>query len=156
MSKRTKGRSDVTDRDDRLNAEGHETLDPRPVEIPAGFKRPDTLAEQVQRLVRNEFSEMASAQGFETFEEADDFDVEDDDEIDVNTPFEVEFDPVLGREVTPADFADAEKAEYIRKRYEEADLPEDAQENLESFLARAKEGVPSDEVSSETKETSDE
>lgn len=77
--------------------------DPKPVAIPAGFRRPPTLAEQVARLVRSErFNREAAEAGFETFEEADDFDI-DDDPPDPSTPFEPFFDPGLGREVTPAD-----------------------------------------------------
>lgn len=80
----------------------YENPDPTPVAIPAGFRRPPTLAEQVARLVRSErFNQQAREAGFETFEEADDFDVGDD--IDPATPYEPYFDPALGREVTPAD-----------------------------------------------------
>lgn len=49
------------------------------VAIPVGYKRPETLAEQVARLVRtSEFARQVQAQGLETFEESDDFDVVDD------------------------------------------------------------------------------
>ena len=51
----------------RLDARGHETLDPNPVEVPVGFGKPDTLAEIVQRLVRHHVSAEAAAQGFESF-----------------------------------------------------------------------------------------
>ena len=88
---------------ERLDKYGHEMPDPKPVEMPAGFKRPESLAETVQRLVRHQVSEEAAAAGYETFEEASDFDIPDDP-IDPNTPYEVEFDPILGREVTPAEF----------------------------------------------------
>lgn len=81
----------------------YETPDPKPMQLPSGFKRPETLAEQVRRLVRSErFAQQVHDDGFETFEEADDFDV-DDDPPDPSTPFEPVFDPALGREVTPAD-----------------------------------------------------
>lgn len=81
----------------------YEHPDPTPVAIPSGFKRPETLAETVARLVRSDrFRREAEAAGFETFEEADDFDI-DDDPPDPATPFEPFFDPALGREVTPAD-----------------------------------------------------
>lgn len=102
---------------ERLNSDGWEIPDPKPVEVPAGFKRPETLAEQVQRLVRTGLSQAAARQGAETFEEAEDFDVEDDD-FDPSTPYEAEFDPVLGREVTPQEFQ--EKKEYYRQEYMKA------------------------------------
>lgn len=81
----------------------YETPDPRPMAIPAGMKRPPTLAEQVARLVRGHQlqRELAEA-GLETFEEADDFEIPDD-MPDPTTPYEPFFDPVLGVELTPAD-----------------------------------------------------
>jgi len=96
-----------------LDAKGHEIMDPTPVSLPAGFKRPETLAEQVQRLVRNQVSQEAHKAGAETFEEAEDFDIED--EIDPSTPYEAEFDPTLGREVTAQEFHNHETK--YRQRY---------------------------------------
>lgn len=62
-----------------LDERGWEVPDPTPVAWPAGVRRPETLTEQIRRLVRLEVSQVAAAQGMETFEEADDFDVDDDD-----------------------------------------------------------------------------
>lgn len=62
-----------------LNDRGHEVPDPTPVEWPAGVRRPETLTEQIQRLVRVQMSQFAQEQGLETFEEADDFDIEDEE-----------------------------------------------------------------------------
>lgn len=59
--------------------DGREILDSRPVEIPSGMKRPETLTETIQRMVRTNFSKIAESQGFESFEEAHDFDLPDDD-----------------------------------------------------------------------------
>lgn len=109
-----------------LDLNGKEIPDPMQLRLPLGFKRPETLAEQIQRLVRGEVSRRAAAQGFETFEEADDFDVPDDPP-DPATPFEEHFDPVLGRGVTPEEFRRNEeriKREMIAKQlaaYEAAD-----------------------------------
>lgn len=100
----------------RLDDRGREVPDPRPMQIPAGFKRPETLAEQVQRLVRTTISRRAQEEGFETFEESEDFDVDDD--VDPSTPYETFFDPVLGQEITPAEFREHEA--IYRKRYLEA------------------------------------
>lgn len=99
----------------RLDGEGREIPDPNPMEIPAGMKRPETLAEQVQRLVRTSISNHAAMNGMESFEEAEDFDIEED--FDPSTPYEVEFDPVLGRDLTPADFMDPNKRERLREDY---------------------------------------
>lgn len=77
---------------ERFNKDGALIAKPGRKAIPVGHKRPETLAEQVARLVRNsEFARVVAAQGLETFEEADDFDV--DDEIPLpNTPWEQNFD----------------------------------------------------------------
>lgn len=101
----------------QLDAEGREIPDPRPLSLPLGFKRPETLTEQVQRLIRNSMSEYAALNDAETFDESDDFDI-DDDPIDPETPYEMEFDPVLGREVSPAEFA--ANSDYYRRLYQEA------------------------------------
>lgn len=62
----------------KFNERGHELPDPTPVEVPIGFRRPLTLQEEIMRFVRREMSQIAEQQGFETFEESDDFDVDDD------------------------------------------------------------------------------
>lgn len=86
---------------DRLDDQGHEALSSKPLALPIGTQRPPTLAEQVARLVRNErFNAAVAAQGYETFEEADDFDVEDDfDLADPSTPYEQDFDVAALRAV---------------------------------------------------------
>lgn len=71
-----------------LNERGHEVPDPTPVEWPAGVRRPETLTEQIQRMVRVAVSQQAAAAGMETFEEADDFDIEDEDG-DPTSPYEL-------------------------------------------------------------------
>lgn len=87
-----------------LDDKGREVPDPNPLEIPVGFKRPESLAEQVRRLVRSEqLSQSVQAQGFETFEESEDFEI-DDDMFDPSSPYEEVFDPVLGRGITLDEF----------------------------------------------------
>lgn len=73
-----------------LNEDGHEIhpQDVGPVAIPLRFRVQDTIAQQVQRLVQYELSLYADAQGFETFDEADDFDVGDD--YDPRSPYELD------------------------------------------------------------------
>lgn len=76
----------------RYNERGEEIPDPTKPEIPLGFKKPESLADQVARLVRSEkMKEEARRHGRETFEEADDFDVGDD--YDPRSPYEEIFDP---------------------------------------------------------------
>lgn len=61
------------------NELGQEVPDPVPVAVPAGWTRPEPLADLIRRMVRTEFSRAAAEEGEESFEEADDFDVEDED-----------------------------------------------------------------------------
>jgi len=75
----------------RYDEFGRELPDTTPVARPAGFRPPPTLTEQIRRMVRGELSQQAAAAGQETFEEADDFDV-DDDPPDPTTPWELTFD----------------------------------------------------------------
>lgn len=70
-----------------LNENGHEIPDPRPMARPLHLSVPETLAQQIQRMVRSELSLRAQAQGFESFEEAEDFDVGDDEEL--SSPYEL-------------------------------------------------------------------
>lgn len=116
----------------RLDEHGREIPDPTPVTIPSGFRRPPTLQEQVQRLVRGELSRRAAEQGFETFEDADDFDVEGDE--DPHTPFETHFDPVLGKEISPAEFK-AQEARY-REEYLKAQQRYFALQDAQDALSR--------------------
>lgn len=57
-----------------------EIPDPTPVEMPIGYHHPETLQAMIARMVRFE-SDRAKEHGLETFEESDDFDVDDDSEI---------------------------------------------------------------------------
>lgn len=84
----------------KLNNNGHEVLDSTPLALPLGFKKPESLDDQIRRLVRTHISAQAQEQGFETWEDADDFDIPDD-QADPATPFEMDFDPILGREISP-------------------------------------------------------
>ena len=89
---------------DRLDEEGREILDPNPMEVPVGFDRPETLQETIQRIMRtSEAVAEARRAAFETAEEADDFDIPEDETFDPETPFEQVYDPVLDREITAAE-----------------------------------------------------
>lgn len=56
-----------------------ENPDPTPVAMPVKFHRPPTLQEQIRAYTRASLNRHAEAEGKETFEEANDFDVGDDD-----------------------------------------------------------------------------
>lgn len=123
----------------RLDSKGHEILDGTPMAVPAGFKKPENLAETIQRLVRRGLSEAAAAQGFETFEEAEDFDVPDET-FDPATPYETFYDPVLNREITPMEFT--ANAAIYQKRYQQAQQAYfdqvDSEEVMRENLLRAR------------------
>ena len=66
--------------------------DPTPIAIPTKFKRTESLDEKIARMVRSEdFRNALKARDIESFEEADDFDV-DDDTFDPTTPYEHDHD----------------------------------------------------------------
>lgn len=97
-----------------LDANGREVLDPTPVAIPAGFKRPPSLEEQIKRLVADrDIQRSLSDAGLETFDEANDFDIPDDPP-DPAAIDEEWWDPVLRRTVTTR--------EVFEKRDELAEL----------------------------------
>lgn len=71
----------------------YECVDPRPLSIPVGLEKPESLQEKLVRLVRNEvFAQDLANKDIESFKEADDFDISDDP-IDPTTPYEENFDP---------------------------------------------------------------
>lgn len=77
---------------------GKEYPNPVPLEAPLGFVPAEPLHLQIRRMVMRELSDQAAAEGFETAEDADDFDVGDD--YDPSSPFELDFEPT---EPWPAD-----------------------------------------------------
>lgn len=79
---------------------GREYPDPRVMATPAKFTKAPSMEERLRRMVREELSRSAADVGAETFDEADDFDVGDDDEFDPYSPYEEVFDP--GGELSPS------------------------------------------------------
>lgn len=65
----------------KYNERGEELPDDTPIDLPLKFKRPPSLQEQIKSMVQRELSQVAAEQGFESFEESDDFDVDDENEI---------------------------------------------------------------------------
>lgn len=60
---------------------GFQWCDQTPVEMPLGYSPPESLASMVERLCSmQDFRKQQEKAGNETFEEADDFDVGDEDE----------------------------------------------------------------------------
>lgn len=71
----------------RFDDRGREIPDKSVVEVPLKFSRPLTIQEEIKRFVRTEMSRQAAEGGFETFEEAEDFDVDEDE--DFRSPYEL-------------------------------------------------------------------
>lgn len=72
----------ITKRHDHLN---REVLDKTPVEMPLGYEKPESLESMIARMIRTT-SIQAEKAGFETAEEADDFD--DDDEGEMKSEYQ--------------------------------------------------------------------
>lgn len=70
--------------------QGRQIPDPRPVEWPTGLSRPPSLQDEIKRFVRMELSRQAADQGVESFEEADDFDLDEDPDVVPRTAYELE------------------------------------------------------------------
>lgn len=77
----------------RLNGLGQELPDPRPMRPPIGFQAQPPLHELIRQMVRSEvLAREAQENDLGTFDEEDDFDVEDDD-YDPSSPWEENFEP---------------------------------------------------------------
>lgn len=85
----------------KFDDRGRECPDPRPVSVPHGWARPLSLHEEIKRFVRSELSRAAADQEAETFEESDDFEVEDDPEW--VSPYEVPEAPLEAIDVKDPD-----------------------------------------------------
>lgn len=101
----------------RYNELGQELPDPTPLEVPLGVKRPASLQEQIQAMIRSAVSSAAERNGHETFEEANDFEIDDDDFTDQMTEHEF--------------------------RTMKVEIPEGAKATLEEFRAKRRESLSS-------------
>lgn len=110
--------------DAKYDENGNERVDPRPRSLPIRLSRPLTIQEQIARMVKNEeYARYLRSQGVETFEEAEDFDVED---FDPESPYEVHFDPAQQKE----DFKTARK--FIEERPDSNKRPQEGEEPSEA------------------------
>lgn len=80
---------------------GRELPDPTPLEPPIGYVPQESMVDHIRNMIRTELSRSAADAGEETFEEADDFAIDEDDP-DPHTPYEAVFDPPTPRPA-PAD-----------------------------------------------------
>lgn len=72
----------------QFNEFGQQIPDPTPLEVPLNLRRPLSIQDEIRRFVRIELSRKAEELGTESFEESDDFDI-DDDEGDFASPYEL-------------------------------------------------------------------
>lgn len=95
-----------------LDGQGREQLDPNPLTVKGPGDAPLSVQDQIKAALRSERLNMArAAQGVETFEEADDFDIEDEEdwrpfapwEEDFEVPAEFDSPPDNGEEATTAE-----------------------------------------------------
>lgn len=99
------------------DADGREIPDPTPVAMPAGVGRPESLAETIRRMVRNE-QFVAALGGAESFAEANDFDIPGEESF--KSPYEEV-------EMTPEEVSDA--LEYAEQRRNGASDPGEGASN---------------------------
>jgi len=57
--------------------DNREILDKTPVEMPLGYEKPESLSDMIARMVRATNEQAKRTGAFETIEEADDFEVDD-------------------------------------------------------------------------------
>lgn len=105
----------------KLTDQGEEILDPTPVQIPIELRKSESMDERIRRIIQHSASVAAQAQGLETFDEADDFDI-DDDPIDPSTPWEKDFDQAQVQGVRAGIIAqpnplDPRRMEELRAKY---------------------------------------
>lgn len=118
-----------------------------PHTLPVDFHRPPTLQEQVRRMIRSErLAQQAAELGYETFEEAEDLDIPEDD---MRTPYELEFDPELGKEVLPAQKAELDRA---RAEFDREIMLRRKKAAAKAAAKKAKKTEPKDEPKDEPSE----
>lgn len=81
----------VRARDIFLDDLGREIPDPRPMQPPIGYKKQPSMFELIREATAREVALYAAGREPETFEEADDFDIDDD--VDPHSQWENDFDP---------------------------------------------------------------
>lgn len=103
--------------------QGREIPDPVPIAVPAGLKRPESLTEQIRRLIRVDMSQQAQDNGEESFEEANDFDIDDEDPEATFSKYEISD---MAPEVLNHD-ADAAPRDRTTRRTETQDDDDDGE-----------------------------
>lgn len=85
-----------------IDKQGREHPDPVPTAPPLGYSPPPDLLSMIRNVVQSEqLRQKAEQEGFDTFEEAEDFDLEDDP-LDPLTDYEKVFEPPPQPVVSPS------------------------------------------------------
>lgn len=114
----------------KYDDQGREIPDATPVEVPLRLRNRPEEVERLRSLIRNELSDQAAKQGFETFEEANDFDVDEDEFFPVS-PHETAPDDEQFREFAEGVKLDMKgKREYLRRRRGHSDREHDEGEPM--------------------------
>lgn len=96
-----------------LDDMGREVLDQTPVAIPVPFTRPEPIHLRLRRMVEQYHQEMRDAAEYETFEDADDFDVDDGVPSYEDRPSEYEQDFMPHEERLRQMFSEPEQAAKV-------------------------------------------
>lgn len=95
----------------KYNEKGEEIPDPTPVRTTPRVRITPNKLQEFQAMLRTA-SYLAKSEGFETLEESEDFDMDDSD-FDPQSPWEMQFDPIAGKEIT------RQEMEFLNKQREE-------------------------------------
>lgn len=106
-----------------LNPDGTPVVDPRPLAPPVGYKKAPSMVEIVRDMVRSErLAQEAADADLETFEESEDFDIEDEPGY-ARSPWENDHDPSvsearyeLDQEKLGRELRRRERMEYFEDR----------------------------------------
>lgn len=132
----------------KFDSLGREIPDPTPVEVPLRVLQAfESLQDQIRRTIRMEMSRAAGEAGQETFEEADDFDV-DDEEPELVSAYEIPEAPVdwpLSGPVAKEPGNAPRKPQEARRGDFEGEEGEDEDEEPEAVVEapKASKGKPS-------------
>lgn len=130
----------------KYNEKGEELFDNTPVAIPVKFSRPPTRFEEFAQYIRTA-SVIAQASGYESIEEAEDFDIPDDPDTMPNAPWELHYDTVLGKEITKAEFNHLEASRQAFTKKHGTDKP--WWQRLRQKAARSRANEPNPKTPSE-------
>lgn len=89
----------------KIDELGREVLDQTPTAIPIPFTRPEPIHVRLRRLVERYHQDMKDAEEYETFEDADDFDVQDGalSYEDAPSEYEANFMPKIPSSIRPTE-----------------------------------------------------